>query len=299
MRGVGSQLTRYCVEIEKVDLSDVQRTPSGPPFIPQNQTFSDYLSCNGGGDNHHGPGHYGPSPPPADPLAWQNYTCICDNGIDRQFAHQTAAQIKQICGSSSAESLGGEEKAEGGFPGMDCNCSASSLAASAKYAGFMPFVLPVYATTPLSCAQMLVQARDLVQGWLLISRWLRNAGSTPGTRRPRHPRLRWPTAAGTTSPRARSAQTTGRRSGRTAAPGAETRERARPSFSVPLANRRPPQLPEVVWAAVARHMLYGPGLLAAGWNNSDASPTPNSRIEGNAAAARKAMDALTTRCCGC
>ena len=46
-------------------------------------------------------------------------------------------------------------------------------------------------------------------------------------------------------------------------------------------------------------MLYGPGLLAAGWNNSDASPTPNSRIEGNAAAARKAMDALTTRCCGC
>ena len=54
----------YCVEIEKVDLSDVQRTPSGPPFIPQNQTFSDYLSCNGGGDNHHGPGHYGPSPPP-------------------------------------------------------------------------------------------------------------------------------------------------------------------------------------------------------------------------------------------
>ena len=140
---------------------------------------------------------------------------------------------------------------------------------------------------------------DLVQGWLLISRWLRNAGSTPGTRRPRHPRLRWPTAAGTTSPRARSAQTTGRRSGRTAAPGAETRERARPSFSVPLASRRPPQLPEVVWAAVARHMLYGPGLLAAGWNNSDASPTPNSRIEGNAAAARKAMDALTTRCCGC
>ena len=182
---------------------------------------------------------------------------------------------------------------------MDCNCSASSLAASAKYAGFMPFVLPVYATTPLSCAQMLVQARDLVQGWLLISRWLRNAGSTPGTRRPRRPRLRWPTAAGTTSPRARSAQTTGRRSGRTAAPGAETRERARPSFSVPLASRRPPQLPEVVWAAVARHMLYGPGLLAAGWNNSDASPTPNSRIEGNAAAARKAMDALTTRCCGC
>ena len=83
------------------------------------------------------------------------------------------------------------------------------------------------------------------------------------------------------------------------APGAETRERARPFFSVPLASRRPPQLPEVVWAAVARHMLYGPGLLAAGWNNSDASPTPNSRIEGNAAAARKAMDALTTRCCGC
>ena len=96
MRGVGSQLTRYCVEIEKVDLSDVQRTPSGPPFIPQNQTFSDYLSCNGGGDNHHGPGHYGPSPPPADPLAWQNYTCICDNGIDRQFAHQPAAQIQVI-----------------------------------------------------------------------------------------------------------------------------------------------------------------------------------------------------------
>ena len=86
--------------------------------------------------------------PPADPLAWQNYTCICDNGIDRQFAHQTTAQIKQICGSSSRESLGGEEKAEGGFPGMDCNCSASSLATSAKYAGFMPFVLPVYATLP-------------------------------------------------------------------------------------------------------------------------------------------------------
>ena len=47
---------------------------------------------------------------------------------------------------------------------MDCNCSASSLAASAKYAGFMPFVLPVYATTPLSCAQMLVQARILCKG---------------------------------------------------------------------------------------------------------------------------------------
>lgn len=33
-----SPRVRYCVEVQKVDLSAISRTPSGPPFISQNQT---------------------------------------------------------------------------------------------------------------------------------------------------------------------------------------------------------------------------------------------------------------------
>eukprot|EP01051_Picozoa_sp_SAG22_P009559 SAG22_NODE_804_length_7097_cov_173.117176_4_plen_453_part_00 len=123
-----SPRVRYCVEIAKVDLSSVGRTSSYPPFLKQNETFSDYASCNGFG---RGGAPYAPGPP--DPLEWQNYSCLCDNHIDRTFAHQTKAQLCGFCGD-----CGGE----GGF-GMTCNCSESSLAASRQHVGFMPFVLPI------------------------------------------------------------------------------------------------------------------------------------------------------------
>ena len=177
---------------------------------------------------------------------------------------------------------------------MDCNCSASSLAASAKYAGFMPFVLPVYATLPYcnlckhACASV-----DLVQGWLLISR--------PAERRldpwdppPSPPPPPMAYGGWYHFPAGAKCPDDGTPVGTNGCTW-----RRDPRACAPLFPRPARQSPEVVWAAVARHMLYGPGLLAAGWNNSDSSPTPNSRIEGNAAAARKAMDALTTRCCGC
>lgn len=67
-------------------------------------------------------------------LGWQNYSCICDNHIDRVIAHQTQAQLTAFCGNSSFD-----PGAKG--PGV-CNCSDSSLAASLKHVGFMPMVLP-------------------------------------------------------------------------------------------------------------------------------------------------------------
>jgi hypothetical protein len=125
-----SPRVRYCVEIAKVDLTGkVERTPSFPPFIPINQSFSDYASCNGFG---RGGAPYAPGP--LDPLEWQNYTCRCDNHIDRIFAHQSTKQLCSICGACDPHD-------KHGF-GMQCNCSDSSLAASAKYVGFMPYVLP-------------------------------------------------------------------------------------------------------------------------------------------------------------
>ena len=59
------------------------------PLTPQ-----DYASCNGFG---RGGAPYAPGPP--DPLEWQNYTCLCDNWIDRTFAHQSAAPLCAICGA--------------------------------------------------------------------------------------------------------------------------------------------------------------------------------------------------------
>ena len=42
-----SPLTGYCVEIEKVDLSSLKRTPTTPPSIKPDPRFADYVSCNG------------------------------------------------------------------------------------------------------------------------------------------------------------------------------------------------------------------------------------------------------------
>jgi hypothetical protein len=134
---MSSPRVKYCVEIAKVDLTGkIDRTSSYPPFIPQDERFSDYASCNG-----FGRGGAPDAPGPADPLEWQNYTCSCDNHIDRTFAHQTKAQLCKYCGSCGGGGGGGG----GGHHhhgGMQCNCSDSSLAMSARYVGYMPFVLP-------------------------------------------------------------------------------------------------------------------------------------------------------------
>jgi hypothetical protein len=125
---VTSPRVRYCVEVQRVDLSDVSRTSSYPPFIPINQSFSDYLSCNGAGR--------GGAPGNGDPLGWKNYSCACDNHIDRTFSHQTDEQLSKFCPSKG----GGHSYGPGGGT---CNCSEASLAASAKHVGFMPMVLPI------------------------------------------------------------------------------------------------------------------------------------------------------------
>jgi hypothetical protein len=44
-----SPRVRYCVEIAKVKLNNIPRTPSGPPQIPTDYSFAEYLSCNGQG----------------------------------------------------------------------------------------------------------------------------------------------------------------------------------------------------------------------------------------------------------
>jgi hypothetical protein len=59
-----SPRVKYCVEIAKQDLSKIPRTPSGPPEIPVNYSFAEYLSCNGNGSG----------PDMAQIQEWGNYT---------------------------------------------------------------------------------------------------------------------------------------------------------------------------------------------------------------------------------
>jgi hypothetical protein len=107
---------RYCVEIEKVDLTDIPRTPSGPVEFPTNYSFSEYLSCNG---NRHSP----------DPYQQLNYTCICDNHIDRVIAHQSPEQLEKYCNGTGATE-------------NDCHCDPGSIKWSTNYTGIMPVALP-------------------------------------------------------------------------------------------------------------------------------------------------------------
>jgi len=113
----GSPLTSYCVELQKVNLTNTTRTPSNPVSIPPDPQFADYISCNGAHDD----------PPPG--TGWGNYTCICDNKIDRVIAHQSPALIEKLCDST------------GTFPGV-CTCAVASLDTSARYTGFMATSLP-------------------------------------------------------------------------------------------------------------------------------------------------------------
>lgn len=76
----GSPLTAHCVEIEKVSLPDAGRTRSNPAAIPIDPQFADYGSCNGDRTTQ--------------PNGWGNYTCVCDNTIDRVIAHQTVEEIE-------------------------------------------------------------------------------------------------------------------------------------------------------------------------------------------------------------
>ena len=40
-----------------------------------------------------------PAARPGPGLGWQNYTCVCDNHIDRVIAGQTDEQLTKFCGS--------------------------------------------------------------------------------------------------------------------------------------------------------------------------------------------------------
>ena len=63
----------------------------------------------------------------------RSYLCRSAN-LD---AGQHGLTATPVCTTQLAQFCGG------GDGGMSCNCSASSLAASARHVGFMPFVLPV------------------------------------------------------------------------------------------------------------------------------------------------------------
>ena len=104
-----------------------------------------YLSCNGQHTSAGPPSGGGP-PPIANVTDWGNYTCICDNEIDRVLAHQTAAQINMYCPPPHGE---GGLAGGGGGPTMapppvrnPCVCLPGSLAASAVHTGWMPVSLP-------------------------------------------------------------------------------------------------------------------------------------------------------------
>jgi hypothetical protein len=97
-----SPRVRYCVEIEKVDLKTIPRTPSGPVEIPTNFSFSEYLSCNGQRNS-------------PDPYQEANYTCICSNHIDRVIAHQSPDQLAKYCNGTGRDE-------------NTCHCDAGSVA---------------------------------------------------------------------------------------------------------------------------------------------------------------------------
>eukprot|EP00041_Stephanoeca_diplocostata_P020911 m.478403 g.478403 ORF g.478403 m.478403 type:complete len:504 (-) comp21692_c0_seq8:1252-2763(-) len=117
--------TGFCVEIQKVNLSSIKRTPSNPEAIPMPVGYADYISCNGDRTD----------PPPG--TGWGNYTCVCDNEIDRVIAHQSQHLINRLCPNTSAAPV-----IHGRFPMNPCHCNAESLAYSAKYTGWMPVSLP-------------------------------------------------------------------------------------------------------------------------------------------------------------
>lgn len=225
---ITSPRVRYCVEVQKVDLSETSRTSSYPPFIPINQSFSDYLSCNGAGR--------GGTAGDGDPLGWENYTCVCDNHIDRTFSHQTDAQLAKFCPGSGGSHYG---------PGAGvCNCSAASLAVSKKHVGFMPMVLPIHMHFGPAPPPAPGPPPTEYGGWYHFP--------------------------------------------------AETKC---PDDGTPVGTngctwRRDP----------IAHMLYGKDLVAAGWNTSVGgfgNPVPSTAVIANTNAMQKAMDSITTRCCGC
>ena len=102
-----SPRVRYCVEMAKVVLDNITRTPSGPPNVPTNTSFAEYLSC--------------------DPFGayFANYSCKCDNKIDREIARQTPAQIAKYCADNVSA-------------GSPCDCDPGSISASDSFIGHMP-----------------------------------------------------------------------------------------------------------------------------------------------------------------
>lgn len=99
-----SSFTRYCVEMQVVELNDVT-TPTDRPDrkeaggFPTTSQFADYNSCSGG-------------------------NCVCMNYGDRSF-RQPKAQLEAECpGCSQNECV--------------CNCPAERLAQSAQYIGMVP-----------------------------------------------------------------------------------------------------------------------------------------------------------------
>ena len=212
-----------------MNLSTIPRTPSGPPNIPTNTAFSEYLSCNGQGARASG------VPPIANVTQWGNYSCICDNEIDRVLAHQTPAQIAKYCPPPPNSSHGHSGSSMAMSP---CTCSAGSLAASSVHTGWMPVSLP-WSFGPLPPNTTLVP----YGGWF------------------HHP-------AGTKCEDDGTAVGTG---------GCTWRRD-------PLAV-----------------MVYGKQLLQAGWNDTDfgRGAVPNAAVYRNAAALRRAIDAIAPPCCGC
>eukprot|EP00035_Acanthoeca_spectabilis_P025849 m.460135 g.460135 ORF g.460135 m.460135 type:complete len:511 (-) comp21943_c0_seq1:139-1671(-) len=214
----GSPLTSFCVEMAKVDLSGLNRTSSNPPSIPTDNQFADYISCNGNRDD--------------PPNGWGNYTCVCDNTIDRVIAHQPAAFIEKLCGDGPI------------MPEKLCTCGAESLAASARYTGFMATSLP----------------------------WIHMHRGPSGSPIPDPPATITPFGGWYSHPSGtKCADTTGQ-----VGDGGCT-------------WRRDPRA----------RMVYGAGLVAAGWVIPQNATTAD--ILGNVKAATKAFNAIpmTPRCCGC
>lgn len=123
-------------EINILPYDSLAHTTVGPPSIPTNTSFSEYLSCNGNRQ---------------DPSQKLNYTCVCDNRIDRVIAHQTPEQLAMYCNSSTWQPTQSDVAAY--FDGdtnisarvrqdQPCHCDSSSVAYSSKYTGIMPVSLP-------------------------------------------------------------------------------------------------------------------------------------------------------------
>ena len=85
---------------------------ASPPSLPVGEAFADYVSCNGRDTEH--------------------YRCTCNVFVDRCIGRVDTSSCHQITVNTS----------KGQWKRTECDCSAESTAASAKYIGAMPVYYP-------------------------------------------------------------------------------------------------------------------------------------------------------------